>query len=117
MVRQSAVLIVAGLVVGLVLIRLAESALARVLFGVTPSDAVSTVAASAVLLDRGADRVHSARAPRDASGSGGRIARGIGPGGSNEQDECFRHTPDGLTCPVEGLEALRVGRWIPRPSR
>jgi putative ABC transport system permease protein len=49
-IRQSAVLIVAGLAVGLILIRLAESALARVLFGVTPSDAVSTVTASAVLL-------------------------------------------------------------------
>jgi putative ABC transport system permease protein len=49
-IRQSAVLIVAGLAVGLMLIRLAESALSRVLFGVTPSDAVSTVTASAVLL-------------------------------------------------------------------
>jgi ABC-type antimicrobial peptide transport system permease subunit len=48
--RQSAVLIVVGLGIGLVLIRLAEGALARVVFGVTPSDAVSTVTASAVLL-------------------------------------------------------------------
>jgi predicted permease len=49
-IRQSATLIVVGLAVGLILIRLAESALARVLFGVTPSDALSTVLASAVLL-------------------------------------------------------------------
>jgi putative ABC transport system permease protein len=49
-IRQSAVLIVVGLAVGLALIRLAESVLARVLFGVTPSDAWSTVMASAVLL-------------------------------------------------------------------
>ena len=48
-IRQSAVLIVAGLVVGLVLIRVAESALARVLFGVTPGDMVSTLAASLLL--------------------------------------------------------------------
>jgi putative ABC transport system permease protein len=48
--RQSAVLIVMGLGLGLVLIRLAEGALARVVFGITPSDAVSTVIASAVLM-------------------------------------------------------------------
>jgi ABC-type antimicrobial peptide transport system permease subunit len=48
-IRQSAVLIVAGLVVGLVLIRIAEGALTRVLFGVTASDMVSTLAASVVL--------------------------------------------------------------------
>ena len=49
-VRQSVVLIFAGLVVGLALIRVAESALARVLFGVTPSDPVSTLAAGGVLI-------------------------------------------------------------------
>jgi putative ABC transport system permease protein len=49
-IRQSAVLIGLGLVVGLLLIQVAESALARVLFGVTPSDALSTLTASAVLL-------------------------------------------------------------------
>ena len=49
-VRQSVVLILAGLVVGLGLIRVAESALARVLFGVTPSDPVSTLAAGGVLI-------------------------------------------------------------------
>lgn len=49
-IRQSAILIVVGLAVGLTLIRLAESALARVLFGVTASDTLSTVTASAVLM-------------------------------------------------------------------
>jgi putative ABC transport system permease protein len=49
-VRQSVVLVIAGLVVGVVLIRLGEGALSRVLFGVTPGDAVSTMTASAVLL-------------------------------------------------------------------
>jgi ABC-type antimicrobial peptide transport system permease subunit len=49
-IRQSAVLIVSGLIVGLLVVRAAESALARVLFGVTPSDAVSTVSAGVVLV-------------------------------------------------------------------
>jgi ABC-type antimicrobial peptide transport system permease subunit len=49
-VRQSAVLIVAGLLVGLLLIRIVEGALARVLFGVTPNDPLSMVTASAVLV-------------------------------------------------------------------
>jgi predicted permease len=49
-VRQSAVLIFAGLIVGFIVIQLAESALARVLFGVTPSDPVSTIAAGGVLV-------------------------------------------------------------------
>ena len=48
--RQSAVLVIAGVVIGLILIRTAESVLARVLFGVTPSDTVSTLTASAVLV-------------------------------------------------------------------
>jgi predicted permease len=48
--RQSASLVVVGLAVGLVLIQLVESALTRVLFGVTPSDMVSNVSASAVLV-------------------------------------------------------------------
>jgi putative ABC transport system permease protein len=48
--RHSASLIAAGLLAGLLLIRVAESVLARVLFGVTPSDMVSTVMASAVLV-------------------------------------------------------------------
>ena len=43
-------LVVVGLAVGLVIIRLAESALARVLFGVTTSDAMALVTASALLL-------------------------------------------------------------------
>ena len=37
-IRQSAILVVAGLAVGLVIVRLAEGALARVLYGVSPSD-------------------------------------------------------------------------------
>jgi predicted permease len=49
-VRQSAVLVIAGVIVGLVLIRFAEGALTRVLFGVTPGDMVSTMSASAVLV-------------------------------------------------------------------
>jgi ABC-type antimicrobial peptide transport system permease subunit len=49
-VRQSAVLIVAGLIVGVAVIRLAESTLVRVLFGVTPSDPVATLAAAGVLV-------------------------------------------------------------------
>jgi putative ABC transport system permease protein len=49
-VGQSAVLVVAGLIVGLVIIRFAETALARVVFGVTTSDATALIAASALLL-------------------------------------------------------------------
>ena len=49
-VRQSVVLVASGLVIGLAIIRLAETALAQVLFGVTPSDVLSTVTASGVLL-------------------------------------------------------------------
>ena len=49
-VRQSVVLVVAGMVIGLLLIQAAQSALARVLFGVTPNDMVSTLTASAVLV-------------------------------------------------------------------
>jgi putative ABC transport system permease protein len=49
-IRQSAVLVVAGLIVGLVLIRVAEQALTRVLFEVTPSDVSSTAVASGLLL-------------------------------------------------------------------
>jgi predicted permease len=49
-VRQSAVLVAIGLVVGLVVIRAAESALTRVLYEVSPSDIGSTVGASGLLL-------------------------------------------------------------------
>ena len=49
-VRQSAMLVVAGLVVGVAMIRVAQGALARVVYGVSPSDVGSTVAAMAVLL-------------------------------------------------------------------
>jgi predicted permease len=49
-VGQSAVLVVAGLVAGLVLIRFAETALARVLFGVTTTDATALLTASALLM-------------------------------------------------------------------
>ena len=47
---QSAILVVAGLAVGLVIVRLAESALARVVYGVTTTDAMALAAASALLL-------------------------------------------------------------------
>lgn len=49
-IRQSAALIVVGLAAGIVLIRLAEGVLARVVFGVTTSDAAALVTASGVLL-------------------------------------------------------------------
>jgi hypothetical protein len=49
-VRQSAVLVAIGLVVGLVVVRAAESALTRVLYEVSPSDMGSTVGASGLLL-------------------------------------------------------------------
>ena len=47
---QSAVLVVAGLAVGLVIVRLAESALTRVVYGVTTTDAMALVTASTLLL-------------------------------------------------------------------
>ena len=47
---QSAVLVVAGLAVGLVIVRLAESALTRVVYGVTTTDAMALATASALLL-------------------------------------------------------------------
>ena len=47
---QSAVLVAAGLAVGLVIVRLAESALTRVIYGVSTTDAVALVTASALLL-------------------------------------------------------------------
>jgi putative ABC transport system permease protein len=49
-IRQSAVLIAIGLVVGLALIRVGEGVLARVLFGVTATDPLSLLAASGVLV-------------------------------------------------------------------
>ena len=49
-IRQSVVLVVIGLAAGMVIIRLAESALTRVVFGVTTSDATTLVTASSVLL-------------------------------------------------------------------
>jgi ABC-type antimicrobial peptide transport system permease subunit len=47
---QSAVLVVTGLAVGLVIVRLAESALTRVVYGVTTTDALALVTASSLLL-------------------------------------------------------------------
>ena len=47
---QSAVLVVAGLAVGLLIVRLAESALTRVVYGVTTTDAMALATASALLL-------------------------------------------------------------------
>lgn len=49
-IRQSAVLIVIGLVVGFTIIRFAESVLSRVLFGVSTSDVTAIATAGAVLL-------------------------------------------------------------------
>lgn len=49
-VRQSALLVVAGLIIGIVVIRAAQGALTRVLYEVSPSDIGSTVTASVVLL-------------------------------------------------------------------
>jgi ABC-type antimicrobial peptide transport system permease subunit len=49
-IRQSVILVVAGLAVGLVVIRAAEGILTRVLYEVSPSDARSIVAASGLLL-------------------------------------------------------------------
>jgi ABC-type antimicrobial peptide transport system permease subunit len=49
-IRQSAVLIVAGLAVGFTIVRLAESILARVLFGVSASDLTAIATAGGVLL-------------------------------------------------------------------
>ena len=47
---QSAVLVVTGLVIGLVIVRLAESALTRVVYGVTTTDALALITASSLLL-------------------------------------------------------------------
>jgi hypothetical protein len=47
---QSAVLVVAGLAVGLVIVKLAESVLTRVVYGVTTTDAMALVTASTLLL-------------------------------------------------------------------
>ena len=47
---QSAILVVAGLAVGLVIVRLAETALTRVVFGVTTTDVWALASASALLL-------------------------------------------------------------------
>jgi ABC-type antimicrobial peptide transport system permease subunit len=49
-VRQSALLVTAGLAIGIVLVRGAESALERVVFGITTSDATALITASATLL-------------------------------------------------------------------
>lgn len=48
-VRQSVVLVVAGLLCGLALVQVARGALATVLFGVTPADVTSTATAAALL--------------------------------------------------------------------
>jgi putative ABC transport system permease protein len=49
-IRQSAVLIMTGLAAGMVIVRLAEGALSRVLFGVTPTDVTALATAGAVLV-------------------------------------------------------------------
>jgi putative ABC transport system permease protein len=48
--RQSAVLVVVGLIAGIGLVQLAHTALTRVLYGVSPGDVGSTAAAAALLL-------------------------------------------------------------------
>jgi ABC-type lipoprotein release transport system permease subunit len=48
-VRHSVVLVATGLAAGYVIVRLAEQALSRVVFGVTPSDAGSALAACGLL--------------------------------------------------------------------
>ena len=50
MIRQSVVLIAAGVIVGLAIIWLAESALRRVLFELSPGDPASLAAACALLV-------------------------------------------------------------------
>jgi len=47
---QSTVLVISGLAIGLVIVRLAESALTRVVYGVSTSDAVALATASTLLL-------------------------------------------------------------------
>ena len=49
-IKHSALLVAAGLAIGIVIIRFAEGALSRVVFGVTTSDATAVIAASALLL-------------------------------------------------------------------
>ena len=49
-IAQSAVLVVTGLAIGLVIVRLAESVLTRVVYGVTTTDAMALATASALLL-------------------------------------------------------------------
>ena len=49
-VRQSAVLVAAGLLIGILIVRGAEGALERVVFGITTSDATALITASATLL-------------------------------------------------------------------
>jgi len=49
-IRQSTLLVGVGLVVGLIIVRLAESVLARVLFEVSPGDMRSTLSAAALLV-------------------------------------------------------------------
>jgi predicted permease len=49
-IKHSAVLVAAGLAIGVIIIRLAEGALSRVVFGVTTSDATALITASGVLL-------------------------------------------------------------------
>jgi ABC-type antimicrobial peptide transport system permease subunit len=47
---QSAVLVITGLAIGLVIVRLAESALTRVVYGVATTDAIALITASTLLL-------------------------------------------------------------------
>ena len=74
---QSAVLVVTGLAVGLVIVRLAESALTRVVYGVTTTDAMALVDRERVAAGRRDHRVRAAGAARDARRSGRGFARRV----------------------------------------
>ena len=79
MIGQSAVLVVTGLAVGLVIVRLAESALTRVVYGVTTTDALALVTASSLVAGCGDRRVRACGTAGDARESGGWAAGGITP--------------------------------------
>ena len=74
---QSAVLVVAGLAVGLVIVRLAESALTRVVYGVTTTRCDGAGDREHAAAGGGDHRVRAAGAARDARRSGRGLARGI----------------------------------------
>ena len=76
-VRQSAMLVVIGLAVGIVVIQAARGTLSRVLYQVSPSDVGSIARRRGAAADRRARRLHPARAARDARRSRGGPARRV----------------------------------------